>query len=56
MNKGHDGHDKILIGNKLYSRRILLCTVFLRTVNVRSTAIITDYVGMVGVISPKVDL
>jgi len=26
------------------------------TVTVRSTTIITDYVGMIGIISPKVDL
>ena len=32
-NKGHDGHDTNLIGNKLYSRRILFCTVFLRDGN-----------------------
>ena len=48
------GMIKNMIGNKLYSRRILFVRCFNMTV--RSTTIITDYVGMIGVLSSKVDL
>ena len=40
--------------NYIHFRRILFC--FYMTVTVRSTTFITDYVGMIGVLSPKVDL
>jgi hypothetical protein len=53
MNKGHDGHDKNLIGSKLYSRRILFCTVYLRTVNVRIKIIYPDPLILHSVINSR---
>ena len=42
---------KVMIENKMMEDVIMYVTV-----TVRSTTIITDYVGMIGIISPKVDL
>ena len=50
------GMIKILLETNYIHEGYYSVPCFYVTVTVRSTTIISDYVGMIGVISPKVDL